>query len=70
LGKPELKLVVDRKPEAEVATTAASPEQVEMPFAMVQGEPSQPYRVTFTSRRKPWKFFWRLLKGRSICCCI
>jgi segregation and condensation protein A len=39
LGKPDLKLVVDRKAEDHPAQPALSPEQVEMPFALVHGEP-------------------------------
>jgi segregation and condensation protein A len=38
MAKPELKLVVDQKPETPAAAPTA-PEQVEMPFAMVHGEP-------------------------------
>ncbi|HRX90898.1 MAG TPA: ScpA family protein, partial [Steroidobacteraceae bacterium] len=37
MAKPELKIVASNPPEAVAA--AAAPEQVEMPFAMVNGEP-------------------------------
>ena len=39
MGKPDLKLIVDRKAEEHAAQPALSPEQVEMPFALVHGEP-------------------------------
>ncbi len=39
MAKPDLKLVVDRKPPAEPDPGTLSPEQVEMPFALVNGEP-------------------------------
>ena len=39
MGKPELKLVVDRKPADETGSATLSPEQAEMPFALVNGEP-------------------------------
>ena len=39
-AKPDLRMVVNNADEPVVAETpAASPEQVEMPFAMVHGEP-------------------------------
>jgi segregation and condensation protein A len=40
MGKPELRVVVSNPPPAaEVAAAAAEPTQVEMPFAIVNGEP-------------------------------
>jgi segregation and condensation protein A len=40
MGKPELRVVVSNPlPAAEVASPAAEPTQVEMPFAIVNGEP-------------------------------
>jgi segregation and condensation protein A len=39
LGKPDLKLVVDRKAGEPAVQPPLSPEQAEMPFALVHGEP-------------------------------
>jgi segregation and condensation protein A len=37
--RPDLKIVVSNPPPAVAAFAAAQPEQVEMPFAVVNGEP-------------------------------
>ncbi len=69
-AKPELKIVVSNDPP-EPPPLEAAPEQVEMPFAMVNGEPltTTAPRLIHSPRRRS-RFFSRRLRVRWIYCCI
>jgi hypothetical protein len=60
LTRPELKIVVSNSPEA--PAVEPPPEQVEMPFAIVNGEP--------VTQMPKDLYIPRPSRARSTCCCI